>query len=612
MRGRPALPLPEARRRLDEFAAAAERGNYYTDLAALAAPVMRRLDGEIDQRAKRAQTAFAQVRADVVDALRRGDADEIERAVAGAMMPGGALTGGLRERLRGLLVAGPVLRAIEDAALDELARRDVGRTLRAVELRPEDGGPKIVYKQFRVVAVDVAGRTVRGRVSRAGTSRKEDVVYPIARFRLDQVLTWAQESGHALDPAAPAFVDLSLLAPAADVPGRDLRALRRDYARTAQLFAGPETQAWRELVEEHTARLAGFQRQREDQATLLKVGIQHASAGEKYNLVRERYALLADPQGRLRSTRVFDTNGADLAKLDVQARETLKRRALLSLFDGGVGVKELEGGRHRIEFDFDDLAQLRNFERGFAEARSTHRTVTPNEETRSRELVLLPGVDGVLRDRPLSLRTMFDPNERLVLEVRLRAPRAASMVAFDLDGVQIAIASADPNWWRRRFPAGVPLLDDEDDAPEFDFYGFGRGIAFHEGKDFGSAFPHGNWNWSRLSSARHFERWRDPAYIEEHRAELFAFEPARTYLVRIERLRSRMRFYVNDELIVERTKTSWADRGAHSDSNKRIRQGSGRIQILTWTPLVIDGLVLEGKVSERWKRHRQTERASRK
>jgi len=606
--GLQAMPLAEARQRLDAFTAAAERGNYYGDLAARAAPVMRRLVGEIDQRAKQAQAAFDVVRTGVLDALRRGDADEIEQRVDASLALGTLLSQEMRGRVRGLRMVAPILRAVEDAALEGLARKGIGRVLGATVVRSADGGANIAYKQFRLVGVDVTGRTLRGRVTRPGTSRKEQIVHPIRRFRLDHVLAWAQESGLPLDAAAPAFIDLALLSPATDVPGRDLRVLVRAYRRAAQLFATPDTQPWRELVEERTARLERFQRSREDQATRLKVGIQHASAGEKYNLVRERYALLADAKGRLRDTEVFDANAADLGKLDAQAHEELKRRDLLSLFEGGVDVRELEGGRHRIQFDFDDLVQLRNFDRGFAEARPTHHTVTPREDARSRELFLLPGVRGVLRDRPLSLRSMFDPNEELILEFRLRAPRASSILAIDMDGVQIAIASADPNWWRRRFPPGVPLLDDEEEAPAFDFYGFGRGIAFHEGKDFGSAFPHGNWNWSRLSSGRNFERWKSPSYLQDHRAELFAFEPAETYVVRVERLRSRMRLFVNDELIVERTRSSWADRGGHSDSNKRVRQGSGRIQILTWTPLVIDDLVLEGKVSERWKRHRRIER----
>ena len=397
------------------------------------------------------------------------------------------------------------------------------------------------------------------------------------------------------------------MAPARDVPGTDLRKLGRRYGRVAQLFATTEVAGWATLLDQLTQELESLQLIREDQAAAIRFVIQQADASPKgkFKLVAERYEQLADPQGRLRFTDVFDTNAADLGKTYARAQEELKRQELLRLFEGGVGITELSGGRHGFLFDFDDLGQLRNFERGFAQALATKRTVTPNELMRSRELHLLPDVKGVLRDRPLSLRTFFDPNEKIVLEVRLRAPRAGSLLAFDIDGVQIAIASADPNWWRRRFPDGTPLVGDEEKLPEFDFGGLGRGIGFHDGKDFGSSFPHGNWSWSRLSAGRFFERWKDPAYLLKHRAELFAFEPAKTYTVRIVRIRGQVSLFVNDELIVQKTKARWAQRGGTSDSNKRIRQGSGRIQILTWTHLVIDDLVLEGKVSETWKKRRR-------
>ncbi len=603
-----ALPLAERVERLEAFEVAIDRGNHYPEIAAVLPTLVQQVKATIATRGKAAKDAFEGALQLVLKAVHAGDAGKIEKRVDAELASGGPLNDALRGKLRELRIAGTVLRAIQDGALTYLSK--VARekqTLRDVALRAEAGADAVVHKSLRVTAVDMAARTVSVRVTRPGSSRKEEVILPIDGFDLQRVFSWAGQGGATLPASASAFVEFAVLAPARDVPGTDLRKLGREYGRVAQLFKTAKVAGWATLLDQLTRELEELQLDREDQAAAIRFVIQQADASPKgkFKVVAERYEQLADPAGRLRYTDVFDINAADLAKTYARAQDELKRQELLRLFEGGVGITELGGGRHSFLFDFDDLGQLRNFERGFARAVATKKTVTPDELMRSRELHLLPRVKGVLRDRPLSLRTFFDPNEKIVLQVRLRAPRAGSLLAFDIDGVQIAIASADPNWWRRRFPEGTPLVDDEEKLPDFDFYGLGRGIAFHDGKDFGSGFPHGNWSWSPRSAGRFFKRWKDPAYLLKHRADLFAFEPAKTYTVRIVRDRGQMLLYVNDELIVQKTKAKWAQRGGSSDSNRRIRQGSGRIQILTWTHLVIDDLVLEGKVSERWKQLRR-------
>ena len=59
------------------------------------------------------------------------------------------------------------------------------------------------------------------------------------------------------------------------------------------------------------------------------------------------------------------------------------------------------------------------------------------------------------------------------------------------------------------------------------------------------------------------------------------------------------------ELVIERENHRWTTVGAHSELDRKVRNGSGRIQVLTWTPMVIDDLVLRGTIREGWKTARR-------
>ncbi|MDJ0520619.1 MAG: serine/threonine-protein kinase [Planctomycetota bacterium] len=600
-----ALPSSENRERVLAFENAAARGDYYPDLLADAERLRLKLREEYEARQRQSIALFDETRADVLAALRGGLADALEKRVDQALAATERLSPAMRGRVRGLRIAGTVLREVQDAALAWLAGPGEGQTLRDLAVRGT-GGRITRYKQLRVVDVDTSTRTFTARIPRRGTSRREPVSIRIGEVLAHKVLEIAERSGRALPASAAAFADLAALPVVEDEPGRDLRTLRAGYHRVAQEFAGPDLTAWRAYVEDLVRRLDKLQETREDNARLaLADADTWFNQGGKHKVALELYERIADDNGKLRYTVAYDDAKAKIDRDCDICREILAQQEMLRLFRGGVDVAEIDGGMHRLTFDFDDLGQLENFERGFAEAQATRRTVTPDESSRSRALMLLPGVRGVLRDRPLSMLTPFDPNEKIVLELRIDTLRGSSLLAFDIDGVQVAICSADPSWWKRRLPDGVPLLEDEESLPAFDYYGLGRGVAFHEGQDFGRSFPGGNWDWSSRSAGRHFERWKDPSYVGRHREQLFAFEPARTYTVRIERLRGQLRLFVDDELILTRRKESWAQRGARSESNRRMRNGSGRIQILTWTPLRIDDLRLEGKISERWKERRR-------
>jgi len=596
------------RERIQDFENAAARGGYYPDLVAEAEGLRKDLERASEAARQQSLEVYERAREGALSALRRGRPEEIELRIDEALAQETLLVAAQRERLEGMRIAAATLRAVQDAALAWLATPEAqGQTLRDVPVHVATGGV-MLYKQLRVAAVDTTSRTFTVRIARTGTRRKEDVSIGIGEVPLDRVLAWADRSGRALPASAPAFAALALLEPVADQPGRDLRAERGAYRRLAQEFDAPELVAWRAYVADLGARLDALQERREENARSAIGGADvWFNRPNKHKVALELYKDIYDPRGTLRHTDAYDKSAELIPSRIRICLEILAQQEIAKFWEGGVDVKETDGGRHIVLFDFDDLGQLKNFERGFARAQATPGTVTPDEQLRTRELLLLPDVRGVLRDRPLSLLDPFDPNEKIVLEVRVKTLRGSSILAFDIDGVQVAICSADPSWWKRRFAEGVPLLDGEQALPAFDYYGMGRGVAFHEGEHFGRTFPHGSWDWSPRSVGRLWDRWADPKYSKDLHKELFALEPARTYLVRIERLRGQMSLFVDDELILRKSKASWEQRGAQSDSNPKIRNGSGRIQILTWTPLVIDDLRLEGKISEHWKTRRRLE-----
>ena len=121
-----------------------------------------------------------------------------------------------------------------------------------------------------------------------------------------------------------------------------------------------------------------------------------------------------------------------------------------------------------------------------------------------------------------------------------------------------------------------------------------------------------NWDWSPLGQGRNFERWREPTYLARRRDKLFAFEPGRQYQLRILREPGKLSLWVGDDLIVQRVNSQWITRGGRSEIDPKVRNGSGRIQILTWTPLAIDDLMLEGRVMKRWRQTREREMQERK
>jgi len=423
------------------------------------------------------------------------------------------------------------------------------------------------------------------------------------------VRDWAVESGRPIPPLAGPLVDLAVLAPVHDDPGQDLRKRLGAYRAVLARFEKLDPQgAWTAVTRRLVADLGRIQRQREKHAdtaaTSINILFNKPGGVPEYKRVLELWERISDSEGRLRYTAAYESQRKDLAKTAKACRDVIDQQELLQLFHGGVDIEERPGDRQRITFDFDDAPQMDNFTRCFGELVPTGGPITP--VARGYRLMLLKGVQGLLFDRPLALYNMFDTGQKISVEFTIdtRDRRGASILAIDIDGVQIAVSSLDPNYWRWRFPRDIPLVEGEAAPPQFDFYGRGRGVAFHEGREFGRSFPLGNWTWDKLSDAADFEKWKDRSYIKKHRAKLFAFAPGQTYRVRIERERDTMRLIVDDELIVQKKMASWGYRGKHATG---FRNGSGMIQILTLTPLAIDNLVFEGHVTDRWRAQRKRE-----
>jgi len=601
------LDPPHAVERLNKFAAAAGRGESYPSLSREAEALKDEIEREYLRQKREAMQVYDATMERVLRILSKGEANRLGAEIDDAL-ENRVLTAEKTAVLEALRVAVPALAELRQAALAFLEKvRASGRRLLDVPVRASDE-TWLVHKRWSLQAVDAKSGTIQVRRPMKG-SRSTVVEIHIGQVRLDRVRDWAVESGRPIPPLAGPLVDLAVLAPVHDDPGQDLRKRLGAYRAVLARFEKLDPQgAWTAVTRRLVADLGRIQRQREKHAdtaaTSINILFNKPGGVPEYKRVLELWERISDSEGRLRYTAAYESQRKDLAKTAKACRDVIDQQELLQLFHGGVDIEERPGDRQRITFDFDDAPQMDNFTRCFGELVPTGGPITP--VARGYRLMLLKGVQGLLFDRPLALYNMFDTGQKISVEFTIdtRDRRGASILAIDIDGVQIAVSSLDPNYWRWRFPRDIPLVEGEAAPPQFDFYGRGRGVAFHEGREFGRSFPLGNWTWDKLSDAADFEKWKDRSYIKKHRAKLFAFAPGQTYRVRIERERDTMRLIVDDELIVQKKMASWGYRGKHATG---FRNGSGMIQILTLTPLAIDNLVFEGHVTDRWRAQRKRE-----
>jgi hypothetical protein len=588
----------EALERLKDLEEKLARGSYYQELWRTVSTRANDIDDEQRRRLREARAAFVAARGAMLVALRAGDPAALRLALDEALAQP-ALDRQRRADVEALRAGADALDELRRGALAHLKTVQAsGKRLSDVERRAPDG-EVVVDKRWTDIEVDEEKGLVRARAQRQG-SRPDSLVVRLKEITLAQLRAWANQSESGLSEFTLALIELGRLDPVHDEPGRDLRVLLGRYRALLVRFErmDPES-AYAAVVRQLVTQLVANQEGRETAAAArIQRGSKFVTRG-KYPLGLEFLESLGSKKGKLRYTDEYDLNRAAIASDMKIARDALERQDLEGLLPGAL-LREVGAGRHQFLFDMDDEFQLRNFERGFGELERHGSAVTPTGPSEQR-LVLLHGVEGILRDRPLSIPTMFDPAEKIVLEVTIWTLGGSFVFGVDIDGVQLAVCSADPNIWKWRLRPEAPLLKDETALPEFDYYGRGRGLAFHAGKDFGGTFPLG-WDWPAFGRGKHFERWQDEGFLRDERDSLFAFEPGRKHHVRVVRDRGEILFEVDGEEIVRRREAGWEQRGDHSGIDKRIRHGSGRIQILTWTPMAIDNLSIEGRVMDRWRR----------
>lgn len=601
------LPLDKAVEALERFENAAARGNGYPDLEQKARTLRTRLQHEEEARRREQDAAFGALMQDLLVAVRAGDAAGVRRIVAGAE----GIRPAQQERLQGLLPMAAALEAVQAAALEHVASQveaGGGRAvLENVPVRVPAGG-FAVRRHLTVVGVRRPGpqgeAALKVRRPRHGSRSAEQDVR-LADVAPATLRAWAHASPRQVAERDVRLTEIADLPPARDEPGKDLRVWLKAYREVQAHLAEMDVPAWRDFLAEQVRILddAQFLRCQKASEYITLLTAKDVNPAKQPKRILAWTDLLLDPHGRLLYTPQVEERRALLEKNAAVAGLELKNNKLRQLFHGDVTPTQLPKGEVRFHFSFDDEPQLLNFPRGLGawEPAGVLGTTTPRTRSANAQLRLLPDVRGFLRDRPLSLMDPFDPNRRIVLEVTIHPLRAPALLGFDLDGVQVAICSMDPNVWKRRFPPGTPLLQDEKTLPEFDFYGLGRGVAFHEGPSFGESFPLGNWDWAATGQGRNFAHLKDLGYLHKHGGALFGFDPGRkSFKVRVERVRDVVTLLVDGQEILRRQKTSWAERGGHSPSNPRVRNGSGRLQILTWTQLVIDDLRITGTPTEAW------------
>ena len=607
------MPVEDALALLDRFENEAARGNHYGFLAQEARAEAERLRTEARARKEREQRAFEQLREQVLGGLERGSPRAIREAIDAAQA-GTQLSPARAKDADALREAAAALERLQQGALAWLeSQRAAGGTVNLdnVRYRSTDG-TMLSAKRLVLRDLDTAKGLLFVRIPRG--DRRGTAEIRIGDVEIPVLLRWYARTGRKLEPVHAAILTIAELPPPVDKPGVDLRPVLRAYRALQDRFGEqPPGPQWRRLVGELALRLEGWQGEREDEARRAIQFVKDLFYDDDWKGLIELVDKLLDPQGKLRWTQAVEDVIDDMIDKRRWAREALDKDELRRLFAGDVKPTELapdpDGRRQtQVRFDFDDVKQLENFEHGFARWMRSGPPVTTgaHSDRLGGRLDLLPGVKGFLRDRPLVLRSMFDPARPISLEVKANLLRGSAMLAFDLDGVQVAICSFDPNFWKRRFLVDAPRLPDEEALPEFDFYGMGRGIAFHHGPHFGHSFPFGSWDWAVAGQGRNFVKLKERATIRKAGGRLFAFEPGSTTVtIRIERDRNFLRLIVGGTTVYEGENHHWSKVGATSEIDPGIRNGSGRIQILTWTPMQIDDLVLTGTLREGWKAARR-------
>jgi DNA-binding protein H-NS len=516
---------------------------------------------------------------------------------------------------------GPRLeRLAEFAAVPDQVERLYGLAMDALDQRRVDRRPLVpalragpaagTERGWKIASVDRAKH--RFLVARDGAHRE-----PVERSLFDlapaQIVELASATGGADAALARALGALAVLPSrdAALAPKADLVAVQAAYAavRAALEGLGSAPAPLLEHVREVEQAVDAQRRVAEETAFRLHTESMSHLGRKKYSSAKKAIEfVLGDP--RLNVTKYARDNEEKLKEVLAYAQKELGRENMGNWLSG-VQAAEMLDRSWELLYDFDTPEQLdeTNFiaGRGVLEPFDGPQVVTPSPGANLR-LHLRRGMDEPEDDVPLTWRSIFDPAERIEVSFDLYTLNRPYLLAVDVDGLQVADLCLDPAWFPElRAPEGLPLLPGERRAPPLLGFGRGRGVAFHEGADFGDFAA---WRESARESAwpegGRGERLAAGETPVPNAGELFGFEPAGlrpgqpVVRVKVVRERARLALFVDDREVASREKPEWARRGTGSERVPGMSGGSGAIRIHTLTPLAIDNLRLRGTVRAGW------------
>jgi tRNA A-37 threonylcarbamoyl transferase component Bud32 len=593
--------------RLGRVGAAAQQGLANSQLQGLAQ--LQRQRGEAQVAAHRAiddrvLTALRTLDAGTPEAVRRAarlSADEQrllgDRPVA-------------VERLEGLAAA---VERLFDLAMEELERLKVQRQ----RLDPKLRSGASVERKWLIAEVQREARTFD--LSAGGTQGREPRARSLFELAPEQIVWLAQrQSPRPGDRMALALGALALLPdPMAESQPDPTQALAAYVAARPVVDVEILPPVLRDQFHARRARLESEVRADEQTAIDYHARMREALAKGDWSSANFFLEELLEP-GRLRSTRYVAQHVADLQDAFALVDSNIENDSMERVMPGTRARRLPPGNRWEITYDFDTDIQigLKNFVAGQGVLEPVDGLVVTPDATRTQQrLHLLKGFDEPARDLPLVWASIFDPAEAIIAEFDCFASERPFLLAVDIDGLQVAILSLDPRWHAAfRLDPAAPELEGEKKRPVFDGLGRGRGVAFHEGVDFGDIQ---GWKGSDGKSA-----WPDDgrglALLDDDlptnvSGPLYGLPPRQSQgpsivKVKVVREGKRMSLFIDDKLVAREERDEWGRRGTQSERQPAMRNGTGTIRILTYTPLAIDNLRLTGTVRSTWLEAQRAER----
>jgi eukaryotic-like serine/threonine-protein kinase len=589
---------------LDAFKAAASRGACYPAISQEAARLRDDLHAATTAAVSAAHKAITQVTVAVVNALRADNLDAVAAAVAGAPPPRFPFAERALNDLR--RVAPRLIKFREEAfsALGQHLGTDESRWIPTLQLR---GDPLPEPEQkLEILRIDSLDRTFDFR------THKGNGTQPPQHRRLLDVADEDLFRLANIDSKSPDGAWLRGVLAIAGLPVVHenfyvaLRALNETLDRFHVAGAeGSPLFAW-----------ADAERERQEAAKAENEGVaqthlekgRNGMASEDWSNAEKHFSALIDrtvePTLKLTFTQVATKNHDYLVARIQELRQQHNVDSIARLWRGA-RIERRQGASPDsldivAEFDFNGASLLKDsFVAGWARLELTPvgpgRVMTPGPG-QDFSLRLLPFAPGAARetvaDRPLVLESPLLARVARSMQFQYW-PESPFVLVLDLDGVQVAIVSDDPE--SHLLPHDVPMLPDEKVPPKVDVFGTGRGVKFHAGPEIGDA---ARWGWGDEYQGRRFLKPYSESVKSKLGSQWFAFQSRqeRPYAVKFSWEPERGASLEVDGSVV------FID--LHLASPAFVPTPSGRIQILSYTSCVIDDLRITGRVDPEWlKRH---------